>query len=334
MASNSEREILWNQLSMSFDRSEETAKKLAEAIPPVRQICRFRTVNRSSLDQLQSNRLEFSSADYYDDPFDTYFYIDYELVHGALEVLKNAYNTNGPRGIASLLDYPEISSRSDSLLGFVLKNVNQKPPDVSLLDRMVSSLRGAVQKSCFSISFCDNPLNESLWLKYANSHKGFVQVYELADEGIVRCGKSQACEPCMFNKIRPTVYPVYYSDERYDATRYALAELALKEMPPEVNNIFPSVAERIAESITWEIERISLIKKKCHEHDGEWRMICPLHPKERPAIGMKPTYIAIGMKMPEYERRLVISASEVAGIQVVYETYIDKDDHLAMRQIK
>lgn len=334
MTSNDEREIFWNQLSLSLDRSEETSKKLAEAIPPVRQICRFRTVNRSSLDQLQSNKLTFSSADYYDDPFDTYFYIDYELVHGALETLRTAYDAEGPRGIASLLGDTRVSSHRDSLLSFVLNNANQKPPDTPLLDEMISSLRSTVQKSCYSICFCDDPLNESLWLKYADSHRGFVQVYELADKGIVQCGKLQACEPCVFSTLRPTVYPVYYSDERYDATRYALAELVLKEMPPEIDNMFPSFTEKIAESIVWEIERISLIKKKCHEHDGEWRMICPLHPEERPAIGMKPTYVTIGMKMPEYERRLVISASEVAEVQGVYETYIDKDDHLAMRQIR
>lgn len=28
-------------------------------------------------------------------------------------------------------------------------------------------------------------------------------------------------------------------------------------------------------SLMWEIERISLIKKKCYEYDQEWRMIRP-----------------------------------------------------------
>lgn len=62
-------------------------------------------------------------------------------------------------------------------------------------------------------------------------------------------------------------------------------------------------------------------------------MICPLHPGERPYIGMKPSYIIVGMRTPEYERRLIRSAARIAGISEVYEAYIDKTDHLAIRAL-
>ena len=65
--------------------------------------------------------------------------------------------------------------------------------------------------------------------------------------------------------------------------------------------------------LDWEIEKIALIKKKCHEYDQEWRMLCPIVGPNRPCIKMRPSSIALGLRMPEYERRLVISAAKVAS---------------------
>ena len=81
------------------------------------------------------------------------------------------------------------------------------------------------------------------------------------------------------------------------------------------------------------IEKISLIKKKCHEYDQEWRMLCPIVGPNRPCIKMKPSSIALGLRMPEYERRLVISAAKVAGIASINEIIIGDNDNLTMRPI-
>ena len=59
-----------------------------QAATPPRLLCRFRPVSENSLLQLQENKLYYSSADYYDDPFDTYFYIDLTNLKQFVETLK------------------------------------------------------------------------------------------------------------------------------------------------------------------------------------------------------------------------------------------------------
>ena len=81
----------------------------------------------------------------------------------------------------------------------------------------------------------------------------------------------------------------------------------------------------------WEAERVSLIKKKCHEYDKEWRMIRPSMMPNRTCIKMKPYKVILGLRMPEYERKLVIAAANVAGINKIEELYIDDSDQLLSR---
>ncbi len=329
MASDSvDRKLFWKALLDADDYSEETIKRLASAIPRVKNICRFRSVSERTLEQLRSNRLFFSSADYYDDPFDTYFYIDYPTINSVIKNMTSVVEKGGPSVIR---DFLLVSGMSVDEADFVVNNTPNVVPDVQYFEEELKSIRLEVQKRCYSICFCDDPLNESLWLKYADAHKGFVQVYDLDDSDIIRCGKSAQCRNCMFEDVQPPIYPVYYSNVKYNATKYAAIECMLKNLSSSELAGAPETMNRIMASGAWEIERISLIKKKCHEYDGEWRMICPYHPQEPPAIGMKPSYIALGLKMPDENRKLVVSAAKSAGIELVYEMFIDENDSLSMR---
>ena len=333
MAGSEERKRFWDTLLNLRDGGSDSCSKLLAAIPRVSKVCRFRTVNESSLDQLQSNRLLFSSADHYDDPFDTYFYINYDAIKKALATLQAAYSKGGVNALRPLLNERGFGLRKDGLLNMVLEHIDCDPPNISLFERQFGSLRSQIMKDSYSICFCDDPMNESLWLKYADNHRGFVQIYDLDDSGVVRCGTSRECVNCLFGSNPPTLYPVYYSDDRYDATRFAITELLLNNLPCEMTSAYPTFAGMLSNSVVWEMERISLIKKECHEYDGEWRMICPSYPKTRPGIAMKPSSIAVGLRMPEYERRLVVSAAIVAGISDIFEMYINRDDQLAMRPV-
>lgn len=50
--------------------------------PPL--LYRYRPINQKSIDALQNNKLFFSSANHYDDPFDTYLRINWNKVKGAI----------------------------------------------------------------------------------------------------------------------------------------------------------------------------------------------------------------------------------------------------------
>ena len=191
----------------------------------------------------------------------------------------------------------------------------------------VKQVRTIIQKNLFSICFCENELNETLWLKYANNYRGFALVYNMKDENTFLCGREDVCKNCRSLIERPSIYPVYYTEDAYDATQFALACLLWGEQVP------PRIAELSYKTVMWEAERVSLIKKKCHEYDQEWRMIRPTMTPERTCIKMKPNKIILGLRMPEYERLMVISAAKVAGISNIEELYINDSDQLDTKVI-
>lgn len=279
-----QREEFWKVLCGLDHNLEECKKKLKNVICYPELLCRFRPVTKNSLKQLQDNKLYFSSANYYDDPFDTFVHINFERL----------------KGIS--LNYEEKKEKIEELF------LNQK--DVLL------EVRNMIQAAVYSISFCENPKNENLWLKYAENHRGFVLIYNLKND-------------CLSKAYYKYIYPLYYSNESYDATKYCLNLFHVDNLieQGEIDK-----AKEIEKSLLWELERVSLIKKKCHEYDEEWRMLCPdVASEERPYIKIKPTTIALGLKMEKYERLMVVSAAKVAGITDIQEMYINEKDELDMR---
>ena len=73
---NDERKVFWDVLCNAQDTSLECIKEIQKAIKRPDFLCRFRSVNENTLIQLQENKLYYSSADYYDDPFDTFIHVD------------------------------------------------------------------------------------------------------------------------------------------------------------------------------------------------------------------------------------------------------------------
>ena len=83
------REKFWSTLcSLEGKNISDDAALLNSTIQVPRHLYRFRTVSFNSLDCLQSNKLFFSSADYYDDPFDSYLQIDKAKVQNNINMLQ------------------------------------------------------------------------------------------------------------------------------------------------------------------------------------------------------------------------------------------------------
>ena len=80
-----ERKNFWDMLC-SFDGSEPTVEmeRLKATIKYPKYLFRYRPVSENNLEALRTNRLYFSSANYYDDPFDTFLHIDIDRVERVL----------------------------------------------------------------------------------------------------------------------------------------------------------------------------------------------------------------------------------------------------------
>lgn len=92
-----DRQHFWSLLCNTHDNLPQSVNVLTSAAPYPETLCRYRSVNEKSLKQLQDNILWFSSADYYDDPFDTYFQINtdrFKDIYDCIRPIFDAGNTS------------------------------------------------------------------------------------------------------------------------------------------------------------------------------------------------------------------------------------------------
>ena len=84
--SDEELQDYWNTLcSFSGENPQIEAEILASKIQYPRFLYRYRSVNSNNLEALRTNRLFFSQASKYDDPFDTFLHIDIDKIRWEFE---------------------------------------------------------------------------------------------------------------------------------------------------------------------------------------------------------------------------------------------------------
>lgn len=324
-----EREAFWKTLCAlpGLDLSQD-AKQLMAAIRFPQLLFRYRPVNLNSLEALRTNRLYFSSANYYDDPFDTFLHIDIDSIHQEfLTAFQTRESTEAvTEGVKDILG----GMLTEEQKAFFTADNVTKMLSNGLVENFLSSalaLRDEIKKDTWSICFSENGFNEVLWLKYADQHRGFVQIYDLEKKENYLCGKQEKCQNCGIKNFGTPLYPIYYSDAPYNATNFA--KLVMLNKIGEISDM--TIPKYLYDSVgngTWERERTTLIKRKCHEYDEEWRMItaCPM----KPPVMMEwiPSGIILGLRMGVKEENLVVSMAREAGIKDIYKSIIDSKNRL------
>lgn len=82
-----ERKIFWDTLcSLPGTNIDSESSELVSKILYPDKIYRYRAITTSTIDALQTNKLYFSTANYYDDPFDTNIMIDMEEIRNKARV--------------------------------------------------------------------------------------------------------------------------------------------------------------------------------------------------------------------------------------------------------
>ena len=324
-----EREEFWRTLcSLPGIDIKAESEKLSQTIKLPKHLFRYRPVNLKSLEALRTNKLYFSTANYYDDPFDTFLNIDIEAIRN---ILSSAFQT--PESIAATIDVVK------SMLDGILTEEQKEQITVENVTKVISqglhenflnfalALRNEVKKDIWSICFSENGFNEVLWLKYADQYKGFVQIYDLENDENFLCGKQEKCANCGIRQYGTPLYPIYYSDTPYNATSFAQIVM-LRKMEEQAGKAIPlQLYEKIG-SNPWEPTRITLIKKECHKYDEEWRMITCCRMKPPVLMEWIPSGIILGLRMEQAEENLVISMAKEAGIKKIYKSYIDSHNLL------
>ena len=324
-----EREVFWKTLySLSGIDPKQDSEKLMNTIKFPKFLFRYRSVTLSSLEALRTNRLYFSSANYYDDPFDTFLHIDIEHIRN--EILSGLQTDERAAAAVEMAKHRFKGIITEEQEKFFTTDNIQQMISKDLLEDFLNSalaLRDEVKKDTWSVCFSENGFNEVLWLKYADQHKGFVQIYDLENKENYLCGKQEKCQNCGIKNFGTPLYPIYYSDNPYDATNFAKIVM-LKKMG-ELSGV--QVPQYLYDSIgngMWERDKTTLIKKKCHEYDEEWRMITGCQMKAPVMMEWIPSGIILGLRMGIKEENLVISMAKEAGIKNIYKSVIDSNNKL------
>jgi len=323
------RKAFWDTLCSLNSYDHESMQKLIKASPCHQELCRFRAVNESSLLQLQDNKQFFSTANYYDDPFDTHFYINFALIQELYDAAMDLNNGGNDGVLKDLLGQLGLKEDADT----IIQNLKVTPLDINNFSVSLKNTREMIKRQIYSICFCENPLSETMWLKYADHHKGFAQVYDFNDPNTRLFDSETNCVNCGVRNHPPMIFPIYYSDTACDATMYALTIL-FRDVFKDISLQSSQLAFNLYYYATlWQPEKVSLIKRKCHQYDQEWRMLLSTPYSNRPYIRLKPKNILIGLRTPEYQRQQILSAARIAGIEEIHQVVINDNNQLEKRQL-
>ena len=330
--SHDEMQDYWKTLcSFTGEDIPNEINQLMAKIRYPRFLYKYRAVNNNNLDALRSNKLFFSKSSSYDDPFDTFLHIDVEKIRQEFDS-----NYSSPEALAALANGMKETFQNQS---GVPQEFIQQVTTVEGLKQLfangitkqflsyVLTLRSKIQDEILSICLSENGFNESLWLKYADMHKGFCLMYDLNDSDSFHCGKLSKCVNCGVYKGGTRVYPVYYSNESHDATDLLKLVMA-QEVAQRLGGSLPESIQKDLKPLPWEIERNSLIKKECHKYDEEWRMIANAKMKLPAMIEWVPKGIIIGLRTSQVDKNLIISMAKEAGVKNIYQSYIDETNSL------
>lgn len=312
-------------------KGEDTDKeRLLQTIKYPHFLYRYRPISIRSLAALSENKMYFSSANYYDDPFDTFLRLDEKKIKREIQIALEGAKDNKEtiKRLSVLLGKLDIKL-PENIEENMIEHINDS------VKMILRDVRNEFRKEMFSVCFCDSWSNESLWIKYADQHKGYAIIYDLTDGDKLICGTQEKCANCRFAHNPFAIYPVYYSDEKYDATEYARDRLAFRILL-NANSGKEEELIRMLPPHYWEKERISLIKKKCHEYDSEWRAIWgdQFEPPEKVYAIWKPYGIILGLNMTEEGKALVLSAADTAGIKNIFQLEISNEDDLAIKRVR
>lgn len=328
---DSERKAFWDMLcSLDGQNSEHDINKLKETIKYPAFIYRYRPITVYNIDALQNNKLYFSLSSYYDDPFDTYLNIDYKSIYEQL-----VFTESSKKSAVEVFKQFCLQCGDDE------KTIEKKVKEINatstkqFFDCVVSFLTQVIQprirNTSMSVCFSESGLNETMWLKYANQYEGFCLMYNVNNDKKILCSKQDKCQNCSINKFGTPLYPMYYSETRYNATKYAF-NLAREYF----GRIYPDFILRYLpyfESCAWEKEKVTLIKSKCHEYDAEWRMIIPCSINEPVMCEWIPYGVILGLRTSEKDKRIIIDSARKAGIQHLYQSVISLNGTLEMLEL-
>lgn len=250
-----------------------------------KQLFRFRSANLYSLMSLEHNTIALCNPDVFTDKYDSLIFVDKERIRNEVakgftteyqkDLISEIRRTGAiPELFLQLFGVPNsnlivqnIMNSSDIQIQDAM-NTNQKENLIPLLDYVESiannQIRNIRKNTLTKIAcFTESVHSKIMWDRYADGYKGFALEYDLT--GFL--GEKESISPDEL--VHPSLFPVIYSNKRYDATNivsWYLGDWFAKYMNMPESFIFPDI-------LYW--FKAFLYKDEAeYSYENEWRFMC------------------------------------------------------------
>lgn len=284
------------------------------------QLYKFRECAEYSIDAFEKDELWLSKPALFNDLHDSLLFFDKnaildllrkmfspEIISSTIEVIKEAPFPNAD--LQKWVNEISSSMNTEQLTNFFEKLL---PGFGEFLDQCFLCAKDGIREYIKMVCLSESIKSPLMWAHYANNHKGFAIGYDFRNNEITPCSNcpNRSCS----NIELATLYPVIYSDKRYNATEYG--QWVVQQQINRMMNI------PIEETFTnpFLFTKAALYKSNDWSYENEWRIVCSMpdlveKQKDRYPIKKRPIAIYFGSQISEFYRRWLIRIADDKGIQ-------------------
>ena len=286
----------------------------------INYLTRFRTLGDKCklIEALNDDKLYFSTALGYNDPYDTLMYVNSESV---LEHIKFMWETDMKAYITRLSKTEPVLGIYAGAMGSPL-NPNKKNLEEGFLEKIIDKideLKINMQKNIKGICLTTDFRNALMWAHYADGHKGLALLYD----------KKELVEAKAYSKINELIEEVFllrrinYSNTRVDATSFINDYILKTQLTKSYSQKFAK-SEIIPEPNLATIEDIILNKNKAWSYENEVRLIPKNINIEKESqvsyLRIRPKVILLGAKISISDCHDVATIARNKGIKMYRAT--------------
>lgn len=318
-------------------------RKARAAVHKNNCVVKYRAPDKRNIQAVSDGKLFFSSAEGYNDPYDTLMYVDYKRLSDSIGgILWNSLPTYG-------ISQPDKTACN--YLSSVFYDGLPKEKKAQCINGFISHIKSDTLTAIKDlhdhvpgICLAQDCLSPLMWAHYADKHKGFALLYDR---------KELETAPCYFESgekvsvARRKLYNVEYRAERPDGTgfveRYLLHQ-HLRETQKRYLFLHGSNPVDSPEQHPFsqtELKEIILTKSEEWSYEQETRLLfrpvtIETEWKKR-YLNIKPRAIILGAKMKDDKpRRDCIDIAKKLGC-TLYEAWIGdqtRDYSIAIREVQ
>lgn len=296
------------------------------------QIFKFRGCTEYSFDAFAKDELWLSKASLFNDLHDSLFFFDKAYI---LDAVNNMFSSGNMLKVFKAISdgevplrymqsgTPEVQQRITNILSSLnaeqLTDMAQKSISAfdSFLDQSFSEIKEAIRNNTKMVCLSESIKSPLMWAHYADNNKGFALGYDFRNNEITQCSN---CPNRSCGDIKlATIYPVIYSDKRFDATDYGqwYVRQRLNAMAGAVQTPYDD---------DFLLVKAALHKSKDWEYENEWRIICStpnpaIESKDRYPIKKQPVAIYFGCQISDIYKKILTQIADEKGL-AKYQMYV------------